>query len=348
MNDILLEEYINSYRFSLTNPNTDSSLYDKILKSLLNGKSEKVTHNLKVVDCYSLNKFPCVFSGTNQDYIIYDRYIERINKIFNYLYEYGITSETDSYVDKLIYGLTAEQCLIANDKIGFIYSSLRFNSIDSELNPITKNDEFIDTLQTHFIVLHEYGHFLLKQITMPDDYSSIIELIEEIQKEMLKIFTCKEHDKIISFIKDLSSDKNFIEECFCDSFAMSFIFKYILDECTEEEKLFAIKAIFYQLLTVHILSSMEPNQDTTTMTKSEIKSYARRISLKYISESFISAELSDELIEVFNTMHNIETHFCDNYFEKLYIFQDEILNIKKSNLPYNLNYTYFSDLYGGL
>ncbi len=348
----LIKQYIESSRFNIPERiNKDKYLYKDILQGLLDGKTEIVTYKIQNYDCYTINKFPCIIPvpNSNKVYFVFDGYIERINKIFNTLFESQTAEELREYIKKLACGLSAENCLISNDKIGFVYSSLRANSIGLDFDNILVDNNLIELIQLYFIVMHEYSHFLFEQIKLTDDLSEIKDFMTDIQDQLLEIFSVEDDETITNIICNLKNDKSFVKECLCDSMAQSFIFKYLpITIDSYEKKLLSAKAILLQVLIIHMIFSANLEYEIEDVKEAEIKTHARLIMLKYQMYPYFSESEYNDLEKIFEDIGDINNSVGDIFFEELYNIQDEINNVKANQVAETIKYSKFTDLYTGL
>lgn len=351
----LILESVKSSKFHLPIDfyNGEHSIYSTVLNSLIKSKTSELFLNLKIIECCTIDKYPKVVTvGNSQNlFFIYDRYIETINDIFNCLYESNL-DEIGSDIEKLVFGLKAENCLLNDDKLGFIYSALKYNSLNnfSFDNSIVEKNSFIAHMQVYFLVLHEFAHYTFKNINFGELKESIVLTLNEMAEELLSNHNDEELVDITNSMKKLTNDEGLIEECCCDVFAIQFMFQYLPNTINSfERKKDTIRAVRLQLNTLSLLSLVHEKSDPYKFTYFELITYLRigffRTQINSFFEEFEINEVNLMMDELFKKCDDI---FNTSFLTMYYSIEDGIKNIK-NNIQYkNIQYKKFSDLYIGL
>lgn len=346
----LYTNFVESSRIILPKKvSSSSSLCKTFIQTLSNAKTKFITQKLKLIECYSLNKFPSInlISTTSEILLIYDHYIEEINRIFNFFYDNYISLNNIS-LEKFIYGLCAEENIINNNKKGFIYSSINYKSRLFSFSEISHND-FLEEIQTYFLLFHEYSHFIfLNKIPnklINNDMNDMSDLVSEVIDKIYDGIQDVIDNENTLILNNLKSDKHFIEECWCDVCALKFILEQMEKTINTYEKLLlAVKAIFYEFTTLKLLL-LTKDVLAENVQKLEMQTLIRMSILRNILRVYNIDPKDLEKID--KTMYDIEHGFCDTYCEFLFAVQDEIKNITACK-EFNFNYNKLTDWYCGL
>jgi hypothetical protein len=326
--------------FSENEYNRIKTIYDNCLSSIIKNFDAEFIPSLII--CNTYNKYSTVLpvkmkQNKYKYYVLYDRYLNEINRLFNAIY----FDENDAGHDiwKLSYELFAEDALLENDEVLLTYYGL--NKV--ALGPLKTNVgsqnflDFISDIQEHYIIGHELGHWVYKVLnhTHTDDLFNInfnenwISLLKDIQDILCELYTEYEKEFIdkdyVILIQEQKSIINehsgVLEECFADAIAYAIIYNYIQVEFNNEinKKLLAGQALFLEIMNLQLLAMQH-------MTVSE-ESFESSVSIRlgffrnYVGLYFEQVEKSfEEMIQ--NTVVRYENRItnlmieCFNELEK--------------------------------
>jgi hypothetical protein len=350
-NKELIIEYVINSRITIAQDNKRGDLfYKSIINSLIESSSVSLSDELEIVECCSFNKFSSIIIRNKEGkvFLIYDTYMETINNFFNCFYGSDL-EEYDSDLEKLVCGLNAEKCLLNNDKLGFVYSALKYNSKEFSLKEsLIKENGFVNEIQVYFLVLHEFAHYLLNE-----NYAQLKECGNELKEDVVGLISylwddlCADKD-ILNDFQNLKNDDNFIEECCCDIIALSFIFtrlKNTVDSFGNKKN--AIKAIRWQQNTLALFSLTE-DDDVSKISYFTLVSYFRvGVFRAQLSAFFEKPDLDEIELLLSELNEKCEKEFNEIFLIKFFNVEDEIkcLKTKVDNV---VKYEKFSDLYNGL
>jgi len=333
---------------------SENSLYSAVLNSLIESKASELFHDLEVIECCTIEKYPKVVSVENSKiiFIIYDRYMEVVNDIFNYLYESNV-EESNSDIEKLVFGLKAENCLLNDDKLGFIYTALNYNSFsDFNFNHLlVKKNSFVASMQVYFLLLHEFAHYSFKSININEFKTSVTITLKTLCDDLLLSLNDDEDlPSIINSMKNLVDNEDLIEECCCDLFAMGFMFRYLQNTINSvEKKIETIKAIMLQLNTLNLLSLVHEKQNPNDFSYFELTTYLRIGSFRaHISNYFDECHVDKLHLTINELFKKFDQFFNTCFLKKFYSIEDEINNLKENISPENIICENYFDLYKGL
>lgn len=270
--------------------NSRKSVYNKIseceqkrLETLFDDCLCSVVKNLEhellptFIICKTFNKYSKILpvkrhQGKYKYYLLFDCYMNGINRVFDSIY----LGESDSGHDvwKLAYELYAEEALINKDEILLPYYGLNNVAlgpydVDNEKNNILS---FIMDIQERYIIGHELGHWVYKILGDPtakdliniifhDNKDILIDEIKEILRETYsayrQIFQKKEYIKLIDEQASIINESSeILEECFADAIAYAMIFAYIKEKhpIDREKQLLAGQALLLEMMTLQLLA----------------------------------------------------------------------------------------------
>lgn len=331
----------------------ENSIYNAVLDSLIKSKTSELFLDLEIIECCTIDKYPKIVTIENSQnlFFIYDRYIETINDIFNCLYESNL-DEIDPDIEKLVFGLKAENCLLNEDKLGFIYTALKYNSLKdfSFGYSLVQKNSFIAHIQVYFLVLHEFAHYTFKSIDFSELKGSIATTLKELGEELLSNHNDDEIVDITDSMKKLIDDENLIEECCCDVFAMQFMFQYLPNTINSfGKKKDAIKAIGFQLNTLSLLSLVNEKSDFYEFTYFELITYLRIGFFRTQINGFFEESEMDAVDLMMNeSFRKYDDIFNTSFLTKFYSIEDEIKILRERINPKSIHYKKFSELYRGL
>lgn len=350
--ELMIEYVINSRIIISHNCIRDDLFYKSIINSLIESHEVKLSYDLEVIECCSINKFPSIISrdGHGKVFLIYDTYFETINKFFNYFYNSDL-EEHDSDLEKLVCGLNAEKSLLNNDKLGFVYAALRYNSKDFILEEsLIKENTFVTEIQVYFLVLHEFVHYLLGE-----NDTELKECHNELKKDIANLANYLLDDLCINAEIDirekllkLKNDESFIEECCCDIIALTFIFMRLKNTANSfNKKKDVIKAIRWQLNTLALFSLIE-DSDISKVSYFTLVSYVRvGVFRAHLGVFFEKSEFNEINLLLIELNKKCDEKFNDLFLMRFFNVEDEI-KCFKTKVKNTIKYENFSDLYNGL
>lgn len=254
--------------------------------------------------CNTYNKYSTVLPvrlphNQYKYYLLYDRHLNEINRIFDSLY----FSKNDSAHDiwKLSYELFAEDALMEQNKILVSYYGL--NKV--ALGPFDVTDmkgaelDFIVDIQERYIIGHELGHWIFKvssnksadnilNVSFDESWLALLDnikmLLSELYAEYEEKFQSKEYTEIIHKQSALVNENSGIwEECFADAVAYAMTFAYVQDIHPDDptQKLLAGQALFLEMMNLQLLAmqhmavSEESFEAATSIRIGFLRNYAR-------------------------------------------------------------------------
>lgn len=326
--------------FSENEHNRIKSIYDNCLSSIIKKFDAEFIPNLII--CNTYNKYSTVLPVKMKQhkykyYVLYDRYLNEISRLFNAIY--FDESDTGHDIWKLSYELFAEDALLENDEALLTYYGL--NKV--ALGPFETNFgsqeilDFISDIQEYYIIGHELGHWVFKilnnspnndlfNINFENNWISLLKDIQNILCELYATYEKKFNDKdYVILIKEqksiINENSGVLEECFADAIAYAIVFNYIQVEYNNEinKKLLAGRALFLEIMNLQLLAMQH-------MTVSE-ESFESSVSIRlgffrnYVGLYFEQVEKSfEEMIQ--NTVVRYENRImnlmieCFNELEK--------------------------------
>lgn len=261
--------------FSENEHNRIKAIYDNCLSSIIKKFDDEFIPDLII--CNTYNKYSTVLPVKLKQhkykyYILYDRYLNAINRLFNAIY----FDENDSGHDiwKLSYELFAEDALLENDQVLLSYYGLNKVALGPfEINVETQEKlDFICDIQQHYIIGHELGHWVYKVLNDTDNndlfninfYENWLVLLKDLQNilfelysEYEKKFKDKDYVDLAYEQKSIINEKNgILEECFADAISYAMIFSYIQNEYNNKinKKLLAGQALFLEIMNLQLLA----------------------------------------------------------------------------------------------
>lgn len=251
-------------------------IYDECLSSILKEFSIEIIPSLII--CNSFNKYSTILPvRINQDnykyYLLYDCYLNRINRQLDVIFFAENSSEHDIW--KLSYELFAEDALLNKDTVLFTYFGL--NKIG--LGPFDLEDinepklDFVEEVQERYIIAHEIGHWIYKNSINPNkncDFNikfdenqisllkDIKSLLCELYREYENKFRAKEYFQTIKeqgyIVRENNSSIH--EECFADAIAYAMVFSYVESEYPKNNyiKVLAGQALLIEMLNLQLLA----------------------------------------------------------------------------------------------
>lgn len=150
---------------SETEYNKIKALYNNCLSSIIKDFDADFIPSLII--CNTYNKYSTVLPiklklNKYKYYILYDHYLNEINRLFNAIY----FDENDVGHDiwKLSYELFAEDALLEKDDALLLYYGLNkvgLGPFEIDVNS-KKYLDFISNIQEYYIIGHELGHWIYK------------------------------------------------------------------------------------------------------------------------------------------------------------------------------------------
>lgn len=82
-NKYLYEEYVKASRILLPQASKVPTLFADVVESLKNAQTDLITYEFDLIDCFSLNKYPCInqINKSNEVLLVYDRYMDHIMEL---------------------------------------------------------------------------------------------------------------------------------------------------------------------------------------------------------------------------------------------------------------------------
>ena len=277
-------------------------IYDECLSSILKEFSVEIIPSLII--CNSFNKYSTILPvRINQDnfkyYLLYDCYLNRINRQLDVIFFSKNSSEHDIW--KLSYELFAEDALLNKDTVLLTYFGL--NKIG--LGPFDLEDinepklDFVEELQERYIIAHEIGHWIYKNSINPnkncdfnikfdENQTSLLNdikaLLCELYREYENKFSTKEYFQILKEQGDIVRENNssIHEECFADAIAYAMVFSYVESEYPNNNnmRILAGQALLIEMLNLqllamqHMTTSEESFESSTSIRLGFLKNYA--------------------------------------------------------------------------
>ena len=251
-------EYLNATRYNaLGTYSTDAAIhleqeiFDGVLYSALKDVFQDLHLTLCQCDTYNLYSeiLPIQVKDSEMEYyLVYDRHMTIINRIFNaiYLQEEDATGHD---VWKLAYELFMESTILDDNHMCSTYfgmNKLALGDYESKELWFKEEDNFMCYVQMAYVMGHEIGHWVYsisndekgsKNLNLKDELSftfqNIKDMVVEIFREFLETFKDKEYYQLILEGNKAINDR-IIEECFADAFAISVVLK-LVNEFDDED-----------------------------------------------------------------------------------------------------------------
>lgn len=313
-------------------------LFDDILNSVIKTYDKKSLP--KLIICRTLDKYSCVLpikSNKNKYsyYIVYDQYLNEINRLFNALF----MNEQDIGHDlwKFSYELFAEEAILSKQELLATYYGLNkiaLGSFDVNINEFSTNG-FICDIQQKYILAHEIGHWVyilskqnneIEMLNISGDLSWLFEEIKDmlnsIYEQYSHAFKNEDYSFFIEEQSEIIHDKEgIIEECIADAIAFAYIFAYISEEFSDEPeiKLLTAQSLFLQMMNLQLLAMhhMTVSEETFENSTSIRISFFRNYIGLYFEDDINSFE---EMIE--QTVIRYEDRITDPMLECFHVLED--------------------------
>ena len=251
-------------------------LFDECLSFVV--KEYYPEHIPSLIICNTYNKYSMVLpvrinKSEYKYYLLYDCYLNQINRLFDSIYLDNNDSTHDIW--KLSYELFAEDALLDNNEILVSYYGLNKVGLGAfEVKcDVQVNLDFILHIQERYIIGHEIGHWiyminesnmehkeLLLNISLDDDWSGFMNNIKNLLIDLYKEYELKyksmEYIQLIEEQSDIvNSNREILEECFADAVAYAMIFAYIDSDYSNNIslKILAGQALFLQMMNLQML-----------------------------------------------------------------------------------------------
>lgn len=266
-------------------------IYDECLSSILKEFSVEIIPSLII--CNSFNKYSNILPvRINQDnykyYLLYDCYLNRINRQLDVIFFAENSSEHDIW--KLSYELFAEDALLNKDNVLFTYFGLNKIGLGPfELESINRTQlDFVEAIQERYIIAHEVGHWIYKNSINPnknceynikfdENQSSLLNdiksLLSELYREYENKFSDKEYFQTLKEQGDIVRENNssIHEECFADAIAYAIVFSYVESEYPNNNNMrilvgqaLLIEMLNLQLLAMQHMTTSEESFESST------------------------------------------------------------------------------------
>ena len=295
--DEMVMEFVENSRFIINAENFPEAEHDRIKAIYADCLSlivkEYPDHSIpSLIICNSYNKYSTILPvKTKQNeykyYLLYDRHLTEINRLFNAIF----LDENDSGHDiwKLSYNLFAEDSALKNDSVLLTYFGLNKVALGPfEVECEAQNNlEFIMDVQERYIIGHELGHWIYKISNCTNDLDflnlkydgtwidlldNIELLLSELYAEYERKFKSKDYINLINEQKNLLNKNSGIwEECFADAIAYAMIFSHMQSDYlgAEDKLLLAVQALFLvmtnlQLMAMHNMTVSEDSFEAST------------------------------------------------------------------------------------
>lgn len=275
-------------------------------------------------------------------YILYDCYLNHINRLIDALYLDNNDSAHDIW--KLTYELYAEDALLEGNEILVSYYGLNKVALGA-FNVKVKEQidlDFILDIQERYVFGHELGHWIYKvaknresasvfNISFDEEWEQFLENIRiilcELYEEYESKFKSEEYVELIREQKCLVNENNEIfQECFADAIAYAIIFSYIdkIYSGDFNRRLLTGKALFLEMMNLQLLAmqhmyvSKESFEASTSIRLGFLRNYVRL----YFEEN---EKLFDEMLE--ETVARYEERITDIMLECFSELEDRGDNI---------------------
>lgn len=266
-------------------------IYDECLSSILKEFSVEIIPSLII--CNSFNKYSNILPvRINQDnykyYLLYDCYLNRINRQLDVIFFAENSSEHDIW--KLSYELFAEDALLNKDNVLFTYFGLNKIGLGPfELESINRTQlDLVEAIQERYIIAHEVGHWIYKNSINPnknceynikfdENQSSLLNdiksLLSELYREYENKFSDKEYFQTLKEQGDIVRENNssIHEECFADAIAYAIVFSYVESEYPNNNNMrilvgqaLLIEMLNLQLLAMQHMTTSEESFESST------------------------------------------------------------------------------------
>ncbi len=223
-------------------------------------------HPVEIIYCDTLKRSYSVFFLKGVKYFIYD------NSLLEglYLYNYLLINKKETDMNKFYYKLFCEELIIQEEINAALYFSRKYkkNSFSFDLieNKLDREIENKISRQNYFLILHEVGHLYLmcgnKELILSDYLKWVRSYFDTILRRPLKsgneiskmvkmsseYFRIPENENTDLFLTKLFQSKrfySFVEECFCDWFAV----KFLLENFDDKKESIAAASVSLNFLT---------------------------------------------------------------------------------------------------
>jgi len=302
-------EFVENSRYSIYEDTLSESeqaklkmMFDDCLSSVVKKYVKELLPTFII--CNTYNKYSTILPvrlphSQYKYYLLYDRHLSEINRLFDSFY----FSEHDSAHDiwKLCYELFAEDALLEGHEILVSYYGLNKIALGPFETSDIKQDslDFIIDIQERYIIGHELGHWIFKissnenaenilNVSFDENWLALLDnirmLLSELYAEYEKKFQSKEYTEIIheqsTFIKENSG---IWEECFADAVAYAMTFAYVQYSYPDDltRKLLAGQALLLEMMNLQLLAmqhmavSEESFEAATSIRIGFLRNYAR-------------------------------------------------------------------------
>jgi len=320
-------------------------LFDDCLFAIIKEYDEEFMPSLII--CNTYNKYSMVMPVKKREnnykyYILYDCYLNHINRLIDALYLDNNDSAHDIW--KLTYELYAEDALLEDNEILVSYYGLNKVALGT-FNVKVKEQidlDFILDIQERYVFGHELGHWIYKvaknresasvfNISFDEEWEQFLENIRiilcELYEEYESKFKSEEYVELIREQKCLVNENNEIfQECFADAIAYAIIFSYIdkIYSGDFNRRLLTGKALFLEMMNLQLLAmqhmyvSKESFEASTSIRLGFLRNYVRL----YFEEN---EKLFDEMLE--ETVARYEERITDIMLECFSELEDRGDNI---------------------
>ena len=298
-----METYIQDTRIvrKIMNGKQSDRLIEEFAEIIATIPDEALDENILFIPVDSFQKFSeCIrinWRGSVQDILLYDAYLIFLCGYLNtmYLSEKEVVGDVQRFISKVL----AEECMIYKKDSAALYWALDYHSrnaysIEEELLDEGKALSQMEQVQEWYIMAHEIGHWMFYKSTYRDSEiakkikSGVKELIcDYIGQSKASVMDGKGYQEYLDACMDEIYNENFIiEECVCDTFAYSFVFKKAISQKYKLENI--IEAILLLYLNLEVFSMV--NLTVSDFDTYDVETTIRLIFLKYYLKEFAMTE----------------------------------------------------------
>jgi hypothetical protein len=276
-------------------------LRDEFSEMIASVPSEALDENILFIPVDSFQKYSeCIrfnWRGSIQDVLICDTYLMYLCGYLDTMYL--SEKEVEGDVQKLINKMLAEECMMCKKDSAALYFALGYcshgaYSIEDEILDESEVLSKMEQLQEWYIMAHEIGHWLFYKNTYQNSETAkkvkhgVKELIcDYIEQGRTRGLDGESYQEYLDICVDEIYNEDFIiEECVCDTFAYSFVFKKAISQGYKLEDI--IEAIFLLYLNLEVFSMV--NLTVSEFDTYDVETSIRLIFLKYYLKEFAMTE----------------------------------------------------------
>lgn len=307
----LVETYIRDTRIvrKLINEEQRERLMEQFAEIVAAIPNEALDENILFIPVDSFQKYSeCIrinWRDSTDDVLIYDTYLMCLCGYLDtmYLSAKNISRDVQKFISKVL----AEECMICKKDSAALYFALDYHSqdaysIEEELLNESEVLSQMEQVQEWYIMAHETGHWLFYKSTYQD--SEIAKKIKSGVKELICDYAASSrkngldgelYQEYLDICMDeVYNEKFIIEECVCDTFAYSFVFKTAISQKYKLEDI--IEAILLLYLNLEVFSMA--NLTVSDLDTYDVETAIRLIFLKnYLKEFAMTEESYQEVIQ---------------------------------------------------